>query len=155
MPGMTYRSREHTVTAEEIEQFAQLTGDFTSLHLDDEVAARSSFGRRIAHGALIFSLSVGLKTQTLDTNESIIAFYGLDKLRFTAPTFIGDTIHIEKTVLAAPEVKVLGFIVSAKGVAADPAKVSAMKELPAPRSRKELRQFVGSLNYYRRKIFEI
>ena len=98
---MTYRSREHTVTAEEIEQFAQLTGDFTSLHLDDEVAARSSFGRRIAHGALIFSLSVGLKTQTLDTNESIIAFYGLDNLRFTAPTFIGDTIHIEKTVLAA------------------------------------------------------
>lgn len=100
-PGMTYTSREHTVTAEEIEQFAKLTGDFTSLHLDDEAAARTPFGRRIAHGALIFSLSIGLKTQTVDTNESVIAFYGLDKLRFTAPTFIGDRIHIEKTVLAA------------------------------------------------------
>jgi 3-hydroxybutyryl-CoA dehydratase len=100
VPGLEFRSREHTVTAEEIEQFAKLTGDFTSLHLDDEAAARSPFGRRIAHGALIFSLSVGLKTQTVDTNESVIAFYGLDKLRFTAPTFIGDRIHIEKKVLA-------------------------------------------------------
>jgi 3-hydroxybutyryl-CoA dehydratase len=98
--GTAYRSREHTVTAEEIEQFAKLTGDFTSLHLSDEAAAKTPFGRRIAHGALIFSLSVGLKTQTIDTNASVIAFYGLDKLRFTAPTFIGDRIHVEKTVIA-------------------------------------------------------
>lgn len=99
--GTEYRTHEHTVTAEEIEQFAKLTGDFTSLHLDEEAAARTLFGRRIAHGALIFSLSVGLKTQTIDTNDSVIAFYGLDKLRFTAPTFIGDRIHVEKKVIAA------------------------------------------------------
>lgn len=98
--GQQFRSHERTVTEADIVQFAELTGDHTSLHLDEAVAARSPFGQRIAHGALIFSLSVGLKVQTVDTNESIIAFYGLDKLRFTAPTFIGDTIHIEQTVLA-------------------------------------------------------
>jgi acyl dehydratase len=98
--GMEFRSREHTVTAEEIEQFARLTGDLTSLHLDEAAAARTPFGRRIAHGALIFSLSVGLKTQTINMDETVIAFYGLDKLRFTAPTFIGDRIHVEKRVVA-------------------------------------------------------
>ena len=98
--GQQFRSHGRTVTEADIVQFAGLTGDHTSLHLDEAVAARSPFGQRIAHGALIFSLSVGLKVQTVDTNESIIAFYGLDKLRFTAPTFIGDTVHIEQTVLA-------------------------------------------------------
>ena len=98
--GQEFRSHGRTVTEADIVQFADLTGDHTSLHLDEAVAARSPFGQRIAHGALIFSLSVGLKVQTVDTNESIIAFYGLDKLRFTAPTFIGDTIHIEQTIIA-------------------------------------------------------
>lgn len=98
--GQEFRSQERTVTEADIVQFADLTGDHTSLHLDEAVAARSPFGQRIAHGALIFSLSIGLKVQTVDTNESIIAFYGLDKLRFTAPTFIGDSIHVEKKVLA-------------------------------------------------------
>jgi len=99
-PGQEFRSHGHHVTDADITQFAALTGDHTSLHLDDEAAARSPFGRRIAHGALIFSISIGLKVQTVDTNDTVIAFYGLDKLRFTAPTFIGDTVHIEKKVLA-------------------------------------------------------
>lgn len=100
-PGQEFVSRGRTVTEADLVMFAGLTGDIVSLHLDAVKAAASPFGQRIAHGAFVFSVAVGLMTQTIDTNDSIIAFYGVDKLRFTAPTFIGDTIHVEKKVLAA------------------------------------------------------
>ena len=52
----------------------------------------------ISYGALIFSISTGLTIQMCD-HGNIIAFYGVDKLRFTHPTFIGDTIHVTKRVI--------------------------------------------------------
>ena len=66
--------------------------------MSEEFARRGPFGRRIAHGALVFSISTGLTIQMGDS-ESIIAFYGVDKLRFTHPTFIGDTIRVSKVVI--------------------------------------------------------
>lgn len=98
--GDVFRSAGRTVTEADLVIFGGLTGDITSLHLDAEHAAQTQFGQRIAHGALVFSLSVGLMTQTVRMHESIIAYYGIDKLRFTKPTFIGDTIHLSKKVVA-------------------------------------------------------
>jgi 3-hydroxybutyryl-CoA dehydratase len=91
-------SRTRTITEADIVNFAGLSGDFHELHMSEEFAKRGPFGRRIAHGALIFSISTGLTIQMGDT-ENIIAFYGVDKLRFTHPTFIGDTIHVTKKVI--------------------------------------------------------
>jgi len=87
-----------TITEADIVNFAGLSGDFHELHMSEEFARRGPFGRRIAHGALIFSISTGLTIQMGD-NENIIAFYGVDKLRFTHPTFIGDTIRVSKRVI--------------------------------------------------------
>jgi 3-hydroxybutyryl-CoA dehydratase len=92
-------SRTRTITEADIVNFAGLSGDFHELHMSEEFARRGPFGRRIAHGALIFSISTGLTIQMGDT-ENIIAFYGVDKLRFTHPTFIGDTIRVTKKVIA-------------------------------------------------------
>ncbi len=91
-------SRGRTITESDIVNFAGLSGDFVELHVNEEYAKRGPFGRRIAHGALIFSISTGLLVQMPGDNEAIIAFYGVDKLRFTSPVFIGDTIHITRRV---------------------------------------------------------
>ena len=94
----TMTSRTRTITEADIVNFAGLSGDFHELHLSEEFAKRGPFGRRIAHGALVFSISTGLTIQ-MGASENIIAFYGVDKLRFTHPTFIGDTIHVIKRVI--------------------------------------------------------
>lgn len=97
--GAVTTSRGRTISEADIVNFAGLSGDFVELHLNEEYARRGPFGRRIAHGALIFSVSTGLTVQMTADQEAIVAFYGVDKLRFVAPVFIGDTIHITKRVV--------------------------------------------------------
>lgn len=103
--GDTQTSEGRTVTAADIANFAGVSGDFNRLHLDAEYMADSTYGQRIAHGALIFSIMTGLTWQqrTREERDDIVAFYGLDSIRFTGPTFPGDTIHVESTVVEKTE----------------------------------------------------
>ena len=96
-------SRGRTVTEADIVMFAGLTGDFIELHTNEEFAKTTKFGRRIAHGALVFSISIGLTTRMNLLDDTILAFAGVDKLRFVAPVFIGDTIHVTKRVVEQQE----------------------------------------------------
>jgi len=91
-------TRGRTVTESDIVAFAGLTGDFVELHTNEEFAKKTPFGRRIAHGALVFSMSIGLTTRMNLLDDTLLAFAGLDKLRLVAPVFIGDTIHVIKKV---------------------------------------------------------
>lgn len=99
----TTASRGRTVTETDIVNFAGLSGDFVELHMNEELAQKGPFGRRIAHGALVFSISTGLMVQMNQIQDTVVAFYGVDKLRFTRPVFIGDTIHVVKKVIAREE----------------------------------------------------
>lgn len=99
-PGATYKSRARTITEADLVNFAGVSGDFLALHMDEEAARKSRFGRRIAHGALVFSISIGLMTQMDLLTDTIVAFYSVDRLRFIKPVFIGDTVHIVKKVAA-------------------------------------------------------
>lgn len=101
--GQISASRGRTITESDIVNFAGLSGDFIELHVNEEYARESPFGKRIAHGALVFSISTGLMTQMNLINDTVLAFYGIDKLRFTKPVFIGDTVRVEKRVLEARE----------------------------------------------------
>lgn len=92
-------SRGRTVTESDVVNFAGLSGDFVELHVNEEYAKRGPFGQRIAHGALIFSISTGLMMQMTGDLEAIVAFYGVDRLRFVAPVFIGDTVHLSRRVV--------------------------------------------------------
>ena len=83
--------------------FAGLSGDFIELHTNEEYARQSVFGTRIAPGALVFSIATGLAAQMELINDTVIAFYGIDKLRFTKPVFIGDTVRVEKRVVEKKE----------------------------------------------------
>jgi len=87
-------SRGRTVTEADIVNFAGLSGDFVELHMNEEYARRGPYGKRIAHGALIFSISTGLMVQMMPDHDGIVAFRGVDQLRFLAPVFIGDSIHV-------------------------------------------------------------
>lgn len=94
--GDRWVSPGRTVTEADIVMFAAFSGDWYQLHTDREWAAQSPFGQRIAHGLLVLSVSSGLWNLT---GDAVVAFYGIDKLRFTAPTFIGDTVRAELEVV--------------------------------------------------------
>ena len=95
--GDRHVSRSRTITETDIVTFAMFTGDWHPLHTVVEYAeADERFGQRIAHGALVLSVALGLVEFR---PEMMKAFYGIDKLRFVAPTFIGDTLHVETEVI--------------------------------------------------------
>ena len=96
-------TRGRTITEADVVAFAGLTGDYTELHTNEEYAKSTKFGRRIAHGALIFSVSMGLSTRTNLLDDTLLAFAGVDKLRFVSPVFIGDTVHAVKRVVERKE----------------------------------------------------
>src|SRR3954463_11885614 len=83
------------VTDQLIREFAELSGDHNPIHLDDEFAKTTRFGQRIAHGMLsgaFISAVLGNEFR----NRKIL--YLSQTMRFTAPTFIGDTITTTATV---------------------------------------------------------
>ena len=88
-----------TIGEGDLTLFAGLTGDLTELHTNEDYAKTTPFGRRIAHGALVFSMSVGLTTRTNLLDGTLVAFSRVDNLRFSQPVFIGDTISVTKTVI--------------------------------------------------------
>lgn len=92
-----------TITEADIVNFAALTGDWNEIHTNKEYAERGPFKQRIAHGALVFSVATGLSVRMGQTGDTVIAFYGLDRLRFVKPTFIGDTIRVRQKVEAKSE----------------------------------------------------
>lgn len=102
-------TRARTITETDIVNFAAFSGDWYPLHTDIEYAKKSPFGERIAHGMLVLSVATGLMPLY---EMAIIAFYGMDKVRFTAPTKIGDTIHVELEVIEKQDKGELGGVVS-------------------------------------------
>jgi 3-hydroxybutyryl-CoA dehydratase len=96
--GEECKTAGRTITETDIVNFAGITGDWNELHTNAESAALGSFKQRIAHGALIFSIATGLSVRLGQTNDTVIAFYGVDRLRFVKPTFIGDTVYVRQKV---------------------------------------------------------
>src|SRR5260370_30305535 len=97
--GVEHVTRGRTITESDVMNFAGLSGDFIELHTNEEYARQSPYGRRIAHGMLTLSIATGLMTRMNLITDTVVAFYGIDKLGFVKPVFIGDTIHVKKTLL--------------------------------------------------------
>jgi 3-hydroxybutyryl-CoA dehydratase len=76
--------------------FPAFSGDWYPLYTDKEYAANTRFEQRIAHGMLVLSTATGLMQFE---SGIVVAFYGMDKVRFTNPTFIGDTIYLNTNVI--------------------------------------------------------
>jgi oxepin-CoA hydrolase/3-oxo-5,6-dehydrosuberyl-CoA semialdehyde dehydrogenase len=85
-----------TVTLEDIEEFARLTGDTFYAHMDEEAArANPFFDGRVAHGYLVLSLAAGLFVQP--DPGPVLANYGIDNLRFLTPVYPGDELTVTLT----------------------------------------------------------
>lgn len=95
--GDTLLTGTRTITLQDIEAFAALSGDRFYAHMDDEAAKSNGvFTGRVAHGYFIVSAAAGLFVDP-DLGP-VLANYGLERLRFTKPVYPGDTIRVRLTV---------------------------------------------------------
>lgn len=100
-PGDT-ASLSRTISDDDIRAFANATGDHNPLHLDEEFAKQTRFGKRIAHGMLSASLISAVIANDLPGQGGI---YLGQTLQFVAPVFPGDTVTARVTVTSIREDK--------------------------------------------------
>lgn len=95
--GETIHTDPRLVTIDDIEHFAEFTGDTFYAHMDDEAAKRNPFfPGRVAHGYLLLSFAAGL---FVEPNEGpVLANTGLDTLRFMKPVEAGDAIKVRLSI---------------------------------------------------------
>lgn len=93
-------SENITITEAHVVKAAGLFNDYNALHTNEPDMKNTRFGRRIVHGALTFSLMVGVYSKVFnDTDISTVEA----SIKFTAPIFINDTITMEWTVTELDE----------------------------------------------------
>jgi acyl dehydratase len=100
-PGQQASFRK-TFTEEDVQRFIEITGDSNPLHVDDEFAAKTQFGRRVIHGMLsasIFSTMVGMLLPGTG------AVYRSQTIRFLLPVYIGDTVTAHFVVRSVDHAK--------------------------------------------------
>ena len=91
-----------TFTEEDLKRFIEITGDVNPLHVNDEFAARTRFGRRVVHGMLtasIFSTMVGMLLPGTG------AIYRSQTLTFLLPVYLGETVTAHFVVRSIDRVK--------------------------------------------------
>jgi acyl dehydratase len=95
-PGDELVSEPRTITARDIDAFAELTGDHNPLHLDPAAVGEASpYDAPIAHGLLVTSISSG---QPTSADDWALGIYLEETRRFVAPVFVGDAIRTVSTV---------------------------------------------------------
>ena len=89
-----------TITQEQVNQFAQATGDHQWIHVDVDKAKAGPFGGTIAHGFLTLSLLPKFFESSLHVVESRMGVnYGLNKVRFIAPVPVGSRLRARMKLL--------------------------------------------------------
>ena len=82
-----------TITQDQIDQFAEATGDHQWIHVDADRAKQGPFGKTIAHGFLTLSLVAAI-APSVDVGEVRMAVnYGLDRVRFISPVPVGSRLR--------------------------------------------------------------
>ena len=104
--GDTLITGTREITLEDVERFAELSGDKFYAHMDDAAARAGIFERRVAHGYFVVSAAAGLFVDPAP--GPVLANYGMEGLRFTKPVYPGDTIRVrltckQKTAKETPE----------------------------------------------------
>lgn len=96
-----------TVTEAMVNAYAELTGDFTPVHVDEEYARKTPFGTRVAHGLFGLSLADGLKTRS---EYRFVPGMSLGwTWDFKLPIKLGDTVRVKFRVGSKREVKRPGW----------------------------------------------
>lgn len=103
VPGTTLTSPSRLVTAADINAWAALTGERHPVHMDDGFAREAGFRGRVAHGLFSVALIEGLKACIGCFERSVIASLGWNNIRFTAPLYPGDEVHLRLTLVSMRE----------------------------------------------------
>lgn len=91
-PGDRWVSQGREVTADDVADFAQLTGDHDPLHTDQLIGSESVFGGPVAHGLLGLSILAGLSST--QPRVATLALTRLQDWQFSAPVHFGDIVHV-------------------------------------------------------------
>lgn len=88
-----------TVGETDVYQFAGITGDLSSNHVNEQVMSRSKYKHRIAHGALMIGFMSTASTRMIDihargSDKETPVSLGYDRIRFLKAVFIGDTVTV-------------------------------------------------------------
>jgi oxepin-CoA hydrolase/3-oxo-5,6-dehydrosuberyl-CoA semialdehyde dehydrogenase len=87
---------KRVITADDIDRFADLSGDHFYAHIKTTDFSGTMFERQVAHGYFIMSIAAGLFVDSYEKNP-VLLNYGIDELRFTKPVYPGAEIHIRFT----------------------------------------------------------
>ena len=93
--GDTVITDKHTVTLDDIENFAELSGDKFYAHMDENSLEGTIFTERVAHGYFIMSKAAGLFVDP--PKGPVLLNYGIDECRFTKPVYPGMTVGVRFT----------------------------------------------------------
>lgn len=94
-----------TVTQDDVNLFADATGDHQWIHVDPERAASGPFGTTIAHGFMTLALLPRLQHQIYSVNGIKLAInYGLNKVRFPAPVPVGARVRAQSSLVGLDDV---------------------------------------------------
>ncbi|MBL7720930.1 MAG: phenylacetic acid degradation bifunctional protein PaaZ, partial [Chitinophagaceae bacterium] len=89
-------TEKRLITSEDIDKFADLSGDHFYAHIKTTDFTGTMFEQQVAHGYLIMSIAAGLFVDSYEKNP-VLLNYGIDELRFTKPVYPGAEIHIRFT----------------------------------------------------------
>ena len=89
-------TEKRKITGEDIDAFADLSGDHFYAHLKDTDFSGTMFDQQVAHGYFIISAAAGLFVDSYEKNP-VLLNYGIDELRFTKPVYPGTEIYIRFT----------------------------------------------------------
>jgi len=96
--GMTFsHSKGRTITEADNTFFNAITMNTQPLHLNEDFASKSQFGKRIVNGILTLGVVIGITVDEL-TAGTIVANLGYEKVNHPRPVFHGDTIYVETTI---------------------------------------------------------
>jgi 3-hydroxybutyryl-CoA dehydratase len=94
------------ITDKMVQQFAEMSGDFNPIHLDDEYAKTTRFGRRIAHGMILAALISRLLNEKIGSGGIYLA----QTLKFVNPVYIDDEVTFEFEITKLHKSRGLGVI---------------------------------------------
>ncbi len=89
-------TEKRKITADDIDKFADLSGDHFYAHIKETEFKGTMFDQQVAHGYFLISAAAGLFVDSYEKNP-VLLNYGIDELRFTKPVYAGSTIYIRFT----------------------------------------------------------
>ena len=105
--GDKFFSEQQSIADLDIAKFAELSGDYNPIHVDEEFARTTLYGERIAHGLLGLSVVSGLAAKLGFAEKTTVAFRGLE-WKFRKPILIGDSVSAVFEVIEKRSVPIEG-----------------------------------------------